>query len=68
MKRFLQNIGWKSLELLMIILVTFAISIFCSMIALSLIECYKLNPNTLFVIIPCYVLLGWYFTIYLKHK
>lgn len=68
MKNILKNIGWYLIGIFMGIMILTGILIFCSMIIFSLIECYKLNSNTLFIIIPMYIFFGWYFTSYLKHN
>ena len=68
MKNTLKKNGWYLIGIFMGIMILIAILIFCSMVVISLVECYKLNPNTLFIMIPMYIFFGWYFTCYLKHN
>jgi len=58
----------KIVCIILILLMIFSISIFCSMLALFIWEAYEKNTNTLFIIIPSFIFLGWYFTSFLKHN
>lgn len=67
MKKIFENIGWNLLEIFMVMLLISVILIWFGMIFVWCTELYEKNPNTLFIIIPIFIIFHiWvYFTI--KH-
>ena len=66
MKKIFENVGWKLLEIFIVLLVIFGILVWFGMIFVGGIDLYKMNPNTLFVYIPFIIIV--HIWIYLNIK
>lgn len=67
MKKIFENIGWNLLGIFMILLVLSMIIVWFGMIFVWCNEWYDKNPNSLFIIIPTFILLHIWVYLTIKH-